>query len=135
MYASCSEEINKLGDPVPKISFVSFSKSEIVSFKDELDITIKYQDGDGDLGNWEADSLDIYVKDSRLRAYDRYHLQPLAPKGVNVRIEGIFSLKLKTLFVLSSANTENASFEIYIRDRAGNKSNIVVTPSVIISNP
>lgn len=125
----------KTGDPIPKISFVSLSQTEIVSFKDELDISINYQDGDGDLGSWEADSLDIYVKDSRLNAFDRYHLPPLAPAGANVRIEGTFSLKLKTLFVLGSANSENASFEIFVKDRAGNQSNRIITPSVKILIP
>lgn len=132
LLVSCTEDVIKTGDPVPRISFVSLSRTEIVSFQDELGISIKYQDGNGDLGSWEADSLDIYVKDSRLGAFDRYHLPPLAPLGANVLIEGTFNLKLKTLFVLSSANSENASFEVFIKDRAGNHSNRIVTPSVKI---
>ena len=84
--SSCSDEINKIGNPIPQISFVSLSKDEIISFNDELEIKIKYQDGDGDLGSFEADSLDILVKDSRLKAFDTYYLPPLAPKNANVRI-------------------------------------------------
>lgn len=135
LLSSCSDDIIKIGNPIPQISFVSLSKNEIISFKDELEIKIKYQDGDGDLGSFEADSLDIFVKDSRLKAFDTYHLPPLAPKNANVRIEGEFNLKLKTLFILSRANSEYAFFEIYVKDRAGHKSNTVVTPNVHIVRP
>ena len=135
LLSSCSDEINKIGNPIPQISFVSLSKDEIISFNDELEIKIKYQDGDGDLGSFEADSLDIFVKDSRLKAFDTYYLPPLAPKNANVRIEGEINLKLKTLFILSSANSEYAFFEIFIKDRAGHKSNTIITPNVHIFRP
>ena len=132
---ACSEEIVHNGDPKPQITFVSLSKQEVVSFKEELEIVVNYIDGDGDLGSPDADSLDIYVKDSRLKDFDRYHLKPLAPLSSNIRIQGQLNIKLKTLFVLSSLPMERANFEVYIKDRAGNKSNTIITPFVNIINP
>lgn len=132
---ACSDEITQIGDPKPQITFISLSKQEVISFKEELEIAINYVDGDGDLGSPDADSLDIYVKDSRLKDFDRYHLKPLAPLNSNVRIQGQLNIKLKTLFVLSSLPNERTNFEVYIKDRAGNKSNIITTPFVNIIKP
>lgn len=130
---SCKDEINYKGNPKPRIKFISLSSQQVREFIDSLTVRIKYEDGDGDLGSFDADTLDIAVRDGRLTNSDFYHLPPLAAKNANVMIEGEFDLKLKNLFLLGSGKSETTILEIKIRDRAKNWSNTITTPSIKIT--
>lgn len=132
---SCKDEINYKGNPKPRIKFVSISSEQVREFIDSLTVRISYEDGDGDLGSFDADTLDIAVRDDRLTNSDYYHLPPLATKGANVMIKGEFDLKLKNLFLLGSGKSETTILEIKIRDRAKNWSNTITTPSIEITKP
>jgi hypothetical protein len=129
---SCKRELSKTGDPNPKIGFQSLSKTILKSFNDSLSIGIHYEDGDGDLGNFNPDTLDLFVRDSRLSKYDGFHLPPLAPQNANVRISGIFYLNLRNIFLFNESSPERMYFEIYVRDRKGHYSNKIKTPDITI---
>ena len=93
---------------------------------------MKYKDGDGDLGDISADSFSIYVRDFRLSKPDYFHLIPLSPIGNKISIEGVLNLKIKNIFLLSSAPTEITKFEIKLKDRSKNWSNTIFTPNIEI---
>ena len=95
-------------------------------------VTLKYKDGDGDLGDISADTLSIYVRDSRLIKPDYYHLLPLSPINNKLSIEGILNIKIKNIFLLTASPLETTKFEIKLKDRAKNWSNTIFTPNIEI---
>jgi hypothetical protein len=93
---------------------------------------LKYKDGDGDLGDVSADTLSIYVRDSRLSKADYYHLFPLSPISNKLSIDGLLNMKMKNIFLLSTSPSETTKFEIKLKDRAKNWSNTIFTPNIEI---
>lgn len=134
---SCKKE--KGNDPLPKISDtpaitnVSLSSSSINQF-DDLIFTISYTDGNGDLGEEDADINSIFITDRRDNTIiHEFHLQPLAPVGTNTTIQGDLKVHLNNVILLNQTNaSESARFDVKITDRAGNNSNVVTTSSVTI---
>ena len=116
----------------PAITISAMSHDTLTEFVDQLVLNIEYQDGDGDLGNADADVNSIFVKDSRLSVADEYYLAPLAPEGSNISIQGTLSLKLSTTFILGNSNQETLDYTIYMVDRAGNQSNVIQTSQLLV---
>jgi hypothetical protein len=77
-------------------------------------------------------SFSISVRDFRLTKPDYLHLIPLSPIGNKISIEGVLNLKIKNIFLLSSAPSEITKFEIKIKDRSKNWSNTIFTPNIEI---
>lgn len=117
----------------PQIQFVSVSATNVKQFKDSLTIVFEYKDGDGDIGETDPDKNAIQIKDSRLVKPDYYFIKPLSPPGSEIQTKGSIALKLKSVFLLGTAMSETASFEIRLKDRAGNWSNIITTPPITIN--
>ncbi|MDA9066488.1 hypothetical protein N9K26_01655 [Flavobacteriales bacterium] len=120
-------------DIVPEIEFVSLTPSSSPEFSQNVILTIKYKDGDGDIGTEDPDIYSLYVKDSRLPQADEYHIQPLSPPESTIQIEGELNIKLAGLFVLGSNTSEKASFKVILKDRAGNFSNEITTSNITIT--
>lgn len=117
---------------VPSLDFVSISESEVVQFTNAVEVVIKFEDGDGDLGSPNPDVNTLRVKDSRLLNYDWYHVPPMTPDLEELQIEGSYTVTLNPLFILGNGSSEEATFTLQIKDRAGNWSNAIVTPPVLI---
>ncbi len=125
----------------PKIEFLSISKTEIKEFED-FDIVIKYQDGDGDLGNEISDSTnyDLFLLDKRpglpTSFYDgkiRYNIPNLTTETRKPSIQGTIKINVQGLVRLNSfLPREKCSFGIYLKDRAGHVSDTVFTPDFFI---
>lgn len=128
-WAACTKEAPEQS-AIPVIVYDSISPLELTQFEEKVHIYINYQDGDGDLGTQNPDSVSIIVKDSRLQIADGYHLKPLSPPGTNLFIAGQLDIVLKNLFVLGNAPYEDVFFEVYITDRKGHKSNMLKTQTV-----
>ena len=133
LLSNCEEIGNEPAfDEVPNIRLDSLSTTTLVEFQDRLEITIAYEDGDGDLGNPDPDINSIFVKDSRLENEDEYYLGPLAPLDADVSIQGKINLVLSTTFLLGNGTQESTIYSIYLVDRAGNQSNTIETDEIII---
>jgi len=117
----------------PTIEFISMTPSNVTEFKDSIDIVIKYTDKDGDIGIPDADVKSLWVLDSRLTVADEYFLKPLAPLDEKIAITGNYVIKLKTIFRLGEDPFEKTKFTIWIKDRAGNKSNVIETSELTIN--
>jgi hypothetical protein len=117
---------------IPTLEFVSISESEVIEFTNAVEVVIKFTDGDGDLGSPNPDVNTLRVKDSRLLNYDWYHVPPMTPDLEELQIEGSYTVTLNPLFILGNGDAEEATFTLQIKDRAGNWSNAIVTPSVQI---
>lgn len=129
--------------PEPKIQFVFLEPSEIKALSGAFNIEIKYQDGDGDLGTDNADEKNFFVIDNRNNLPDSvrtfsYSLPNLSSNARNPSIQG--TIKVKVPLALSSSFfypyplpvKEVTDFSVYIVDRKGNKSNVLVTSKVTI---
>ena len=131
--SSCTKVDNTPSFPIePAIKLVDINHMEVVEFQDTLEITIAYEDGDGDLGNVDPDIPGLVVKDARLTQPDSFHLQPLSPPGAQISIRGELLIRLPQLFLLGNGMAETTRFRIKLLDRAGHESNEIETPSIQI---
>jgi len=131
---SCKKKEEPPPPPEPELEFVSVSATSVKQYEDSIVVTLKYKDVNGDLGDLSPDELSLRVKDGRLQNSDGYHVKPLAPVlEENIPIEGDLKVKLSSLFLLGTGNTEVTTLKIKIKDRAGNWSNEVSTPQIVIN--
>ena len=129
----CKEVVNNTGNPVPRIALVKIEPTQVKQFTDSLKITFTYEDGDGDLGNDNADINSLEVQDERLKKPDYYYVPAMAPVDAKIRIEGKMTMNLRNVFLLGTGNIETTSFTVRIKDRAGNWSNPIRTPEITIT--
>lgn len=129
---SC-EQKNLADSPVPPVvSILSISPDTIQQFQDSVIVILRYEDMNGDLGDPDADVGVVEIKDSRLAEPDWFHVQPLAPLDVNIKIEGTLRIKLNSVFLLGNGTVEPVNFTIRMKDRAGNFSAAVQSETLYI---
>lgn len=143
---SCSTPPDYPDEPV--ITFERISKDTLRQSDlniDSLFLTFSYTDGDGDLGFSDSDtSQSIFVIDSRTGfIQDRYKLPEIPDQGTANGIFGEVKLMLYTTCCLfpqgippcsrpQAYPTDTVTFEVYMVDRAGNHSNTITTPPIIL---
>jgi len=118
---------------IPQITITNVDPMTVTQFEENLSITIQYSDANGDLGEIHPDSTSLYVLDSRLAEWDDYHVPPLSPIGSNVSIKGEIKITLQAPFLLGNGDSEVISYQVKMRDRAGNWSNIATTQNITIT--
>lgn len=130
----------------PEISFVSISPTSVKQFDNDtlVEITIHYQDGDGDLGYEEGSggvAENLFVTDLRDATPDTlrllsYSIPSLTPETRKPSIQGEITISLPPLphssFFVPGSTENDATFSIYLVDRAGNVSNVITTDPVTI---
>ena len=124
------EEINVF----PVIEYVSISHTEVVEFDNEVALTFSYVDEDGDLGYQDPDTYSLRVKDSRLENFDWYHIPPMTPEMQSLNISGEYTVYLNPLFLLGNGAQETTTVTLQLQDRAGNWSNQIVSPEILIND-
>lgn len=132
VFSGCKKE-EAISD-IPSIEFVSITPNPAIKYQDEIKITIRYKDGDGDLGENAADIKNLFVTDSRNNVTYEFRIPQLAPDGSNIIIQGNLPINLPTQgFIDDSHTTESTVYSIYLKDRAGNQSNTVQTTTLTIN--
>jgi hypothetical protein len=138
----------------PRIEFGSFGTLQDVSKKDSMGaIKISYTDGDGNIGLYSWDTVEprkynFYLKFMQLINDQLVEVKPvdssvtfnaripiLTPVGRNKNIKGDITMYLELYFarqLLQGDSTATIAFEIYIKDRDLNQSNVVQTPMFVI---
>lgn len=135
----------------PKIEFGGFATARDILGKDSVGaITISYTDGDGDIGLYEGDTVEplkynFYLKFMEYVNNQLVEVKPvdsnvtfnaripiLTPTGKNKNIKGEITMYLELYFARQLLKSDTIAFEIYIKDRALNMSNVVETPLLII---
>lgn len=141
---------------IPEIQFKSFSP-QLVESGDTLVLSFTFKDGDGDLGfrslDPDAEGCDlcdsscysnpdfsIFVTRSQTGCLIPFNLPYIPPKGSSKAISGTVRLFLfdiqcvpeqgGSLGDIIDMEMDQVSFDIMIRDRAGNKSNVITTPLI-----
>jgi len=137
---------------VPSLEFKGFSKNTMnqgnFPQQDSVILNLFFTDGDGDFGTASTDSdLNIFVKDLRTNQIFSQYKAPFVPlEGAGNGISGTIYIKMYTTCCIfppeSQLNpcessldypTNALSFEIYIKDRAGNKSNVVKSDIITLN--
>lgn len=152
LISGCTEKVQY---PIePSIEFQGFATAKDITGKDSAgQITLSYTDGDGDIG---LDSTQIeepykynyFIKIKQLIDGNLVEFVPpppndsatfnaripiLTPNGRNKNIKGEIKRTIQLYYALQFLLSDTIAFEIYIQDRALNKSNVVNTPMFIIS--
>lgn len=113
--------------------------------EDSLVMTFSFTDGDGDLGSMD-DSLDVFVTDTRLDAAPLTYKLPFVPlQGTGNGISGDIAITLPTTCCIFPNNVpppcntletfpfDTLVYEVYIKDRAGNESNRILSDGIILN--
>lgn len=131
MISSCKKDEVTFSN-VPSIEFTSISPSTAHQYTDPIVITIKYKDGNGDLGENSTTAENCFVTDNRMEITYKLRIQQLAPDNANVPIEGSLNINIGGQIIADSSNSQSASYSLYLTDRAGNKSNTISTSAINI---
>lgn len=134
----------------PVIEFMGLSKTSMKQSafpQDSLILTFSFTDGDGDLGQSPSDtSFSITMIDTRDGFVSNKFKVPVIPEqGAGNGVSGEVSILLFTTCCIFPQDsglppcvastefpTDSVSFEIHLTDRAGNQSNSIFTPPIIL---
>ena len=117
---------------IPVIDFESISPSTAQEYTDDIIITISYTDGDGDLGENNPDIKNLFVEDNRNGIEYQFRIPELTPSGNSITIEGHFNITINGTGITDESSSQKVDYSIYVKDRAGNKSNIITTSEITI---
>jgi len=121
----------------PKVEFIDIQPREVRhASSDSVLVTIRFQDGDGDLGILPGDPdsvANLILLDSRYSegripeeefARNPFLIPTLTPDAKNPSIQGEITVKLSFLVSMIRDEDDSIRYQILLRDRAGN----VATP-------
>jgi len=154
IFVTCTEKVEY--PPEPQLEYVDFVSYRTAQGIDSLGIlTLSYIDGDGDLGvpTWDT-AINFFVSyyvmdDGELKIGTRYNpstgdidtinfnarIPVLAPENYEGWIKGQIEDTINPLSnPVSTKLQDTIVFEARIIDRAGNLSNLVQTPLIIVKN-
>ncbi len=120
-------------DPQPFITLQRVYPDTVRQFLDTLWFEVRYTDGDGDLGDYDADTLSLWLTDHRFPLTMRYHIPPQAPAGAVIPITGTLVVALTNVILKDAyASSETALFSVKLKDRSAHWSNEVFSPPIKI---
>jgi len=117
---------------IPVIDFESISPTTAQEYTDDIIITISYADADGDLGENNPDIHNLFVEDNRNEIEYKFRIPELAPSGSAIAIEGNFNITINGTGITDGTASQKVDYTIYVKDRAGNKSNTITTSKITI---
>jgi hypothetical protein len=139
-------KLEQCDDPVPFVEFKDFIQSG-----DSAEMILHFRDCDGDFGLEDVDGVPqapydynlfmdyYYYKDTKWIKFQPadsfeapffYRVPEIENRSVSKTLEGEIHVQMYPYFIPPYDDT--IRYEIYIRDRALNESNRIVTPSIII---
>lgn len=115
----------------PEITFVSISPGSVNAYSDEVTIRIAYTDGDGDLGENVSGVENAFITDTRSNLTYSLRIRQLGPDNEELIIKGEIDLIIPGIGISGTSN-ETTTFSVYIKDRAGNQSNVITSSAITI---
>ena len=141
----------------PHIEFDRLSR-DLIDQRDTFRIFVTIEDGDGDIGfedqpisqcdnpcDLTSDSSclnynTLFLLDSRDNCLHLFNLPHVEPKGQNNAISGTVDILVEELccfdpeagFCPTSIPFDTVTFDVFLKDRAGNFSDTITTPPVVI---
>ncbi len=113
----------------PRVAFVDIQPRVVKQFQDSIVVTLRFQDGDGDIGLLDSvsDRNNLILIDSRIgstlteaQATNFYTLPNLTPDARNPSIQGEITVKLDFTIKTTAEPEEQVRYQIRLRDRSGN---------------
>ena len=132
LFSSCSKDENDYSD-TPEISLVSISSTS-VSEGDPVTFVISYVDGDGDLGENNANVYNLFLTDTRVNVTYKYRIKQLAPDNADIIIKGKLDVLLNSTAITDGSNSQTVIYTMYVVDRAGHQSNTITCSPITIHN-
>lgn len=141
---SCEPELRFSDAPV--IELAGISKNEIkqnfLASADSIIFDIYITDGDGDFGFNQTDTSLIHFIDTRMNFEYTYRIPPINAEG-SIGVEGNIRVKTGSLCCIypdgeipCSPNPnhpiDTLRYEIFVTDLAGNRSNVLLSPEILI---
>lgn len=118
---------------VPEISLISVSPTNATELQDTIVLSVFYKDGNGDLGENDADVKNVFVKDARLSNQYEFRIPELSPPGSAIAIQGTLEVKVPPTGITNGSNSQTTTFTVWVKDRAGNESNHETSNTVTIT--
>ena len=120
---------------IPQISYESINPNLVqtnLPFQDMPVLTFKVTDAEGDLGVTTTDTSRIYIKNLLTGKTDSTLIFPDLSGGTSKNFKGDVEITLNTNIILEgstrpSPKTDTLFYEVYIKDFAKNKSNVITT--------
>ena len=131
IFSSCKKDEDGLS-VVPQLTSASISPTSIEEFEGPITFSISYQDGDGDLGEYDPNVKNLFLQDQRNGITYEYRIQELAPQGADIAIIGTIDIVLNTISITDGSSEQEVIFDIYAIDRAGNSSNTITSSPLTI---
>lgn len=116
----------------PVIELKDISATNVVEYNNAIEVTIGYEDHQGDVGTLDPDEYSLFVADDRFTEQDGYHIDPLTPNLQSLHVRGSLLVSLRPLFIMGTDSTETTRLTFELHDRAGNASNRVTTQEITI---
>jgi hypothetical protein len=116
----------------PIIELKDISATNVVEYNNAIEVTIGYEDHQGDIGTLDPDEYSLFVADNRFTEQDGYHIDPLTPDLQALHIRGSLRVVLRPLFIMGNDSTEQTRLRFELHDRAGNRSNVVESELITI---
>ena len=127
----------------PQILYKALSKTTMrqgqLGTEDSLYMYLTFTDGDGDLG--DKDSLNVFLTDKRNnQTADRFRIPYVPVEGAKNGISGelrilLFTTCCNVLPPCEPSKTkpiDTLIYDVYIKDRAGHKSNVIQTAPIFL---
>ena len=115
---------------IPAITFDSISGTNARVGQDSITFFIGFTDGDGDLGS--DDIPNLFFLDSRTLYTDSFKIPNLTPQGNVKAISGTIMYARSVFNCIPGKTSDTLFYTIYVEDRAGNKSNNVISPTIYL---
>lgn len=137
---SCKKANNN--SVIPSITYGGISPNTVKSGngKDTVFVKLILNDGDGDLGNDPNSGIhDVYLKDSRTGETNKYFFPAIpsdaikAEKGVQIYVTIKVEAGLFLVLRPDHPTGDTLSYDIYVKDKAGNNSNTITTEPIYIT--
>lgn len=130
MGCGSSVDVPLLQEPILDVE--SISPTDLQEFEANIKLVLFYRDEQGDLGDPDPDEHSLHIKDSRLPSADTYHVQPITNVGEEVPVEGSLEIDLGRVFLLGNGSEETFFYTIQLKDREGNWSQAIQSPSITV---
>lgn len=133
LVAACKKDKKITYDDVPQLSFSSISPDPAKEFEDSISISFNYTDGNGDLGENNANTDNLFVTDTRINITYPFRVQQLSPDNSTIAIKGNLRVILKNTGITNGSSSQQVTYQLYMVDRSGNQSNTISTTPITIN--
>lgn len=126
------EETTHLSN-TPEIEVLQVTPLQVKQYTDSIVFSIKYTDGDGDLGSADANVRNAFITDSRNDVTYSFRIPLLAPQEEQVAITGTLNFVINNTVIFDSSSSQTVEYAIFVTDRSANASNVVYSPIITIT--